>query len=188
MDKKWSVTQLIAAASLGVLSPVLQLLGGSITTVTGIPLASSIINIFIAPAMIMICLLVIRRFGASTIMYIVLGILSLPLPIGGISGFWPKIPIAIVEGILADLLFLVFKRNEKIASVIIGGLTMLYAGIATVELGRYFDMPGVEQTAKMIYSYLVIPGIIFSAFGGYLGYIIYSKIKNTSVVQRINGG
>lgn len=184
--RKWNTTKLIAVGSLGVLSIVLQLVGASITAITGIPLASGLINVLVAPIMIIICLLVVDQFGAATIMYIIIGILSLPLPLGGISGFLPKIPIAIIEGFIADILYLFLKQKKKVTPLIIGGLTMLYAGVSTVEIGKLLNVPGIEKTANFFYSPLGIGGaLIGGAIGGYLGYTIYKKIENAAVLKRI---
>lgn len=187
MKTKWTVVRLIAAASLGVLSPVLQLLGAGISGVTGIPLASGVINAFVSPAMIMICAFVVGQFGAVTIMYTVNGIVQLPFPLTGTPGFLPKVPILIIAGVIADVLYLLLKRNNRIASLVIGGATMLYVGVAVVEVGRLFGIPGIEQTAKLLYSPLIIPIILMSAVGGYLGWLVYSRIKDTAVVVRIQG-
>lgn len=185
MKKGWTTTKLMAAGSLAVLTIILQLLGSSLTVVTGIPLASAAINILVAPAVMIICLLVIDQSGAATIMYIVVGILSLPLPLGGIPGFLPKVPIAIVEGVIADVLYSLLRQNKRIVSLVIGSMTMLYAGVVTVELGRLFDVPGIEQTANLLYSPLVVPITLMAALGGFLGWLIYSRIKNTAVIKRI---
>jgi len=61
----------------------------------------------------------------------------------------------------------------------------LYLGVAIIEVGRLFDIPGIQQTTKLFYPFLLIPAVLIGATGGYLGYLIYQKIKGTSVVRRI---
>lgn len=189
MKTNWTTTKLIVAGSLGALSVALQLFGSGIAAVVGIPMFGGVVNIFIAPALIMICLFVVNQFGAATTMYLVASILALPFHLSGTPGFLPKVPIGLIEGLIADVLFHFLKKNQKMASLIIGALTMLYVSIAVIEVGKRFNMPGIEQTAKLVYklvySPFLIPGLIIPAFGGYLGYLIYQKIKNTSVVKRI---
>lgn len=185
MGRNWTTTKLIVAGSLGVLSLVLQLFGAAIAAVTGIPLTSGFIGGLIGPALIVICLLVIDKFWAATIMYFVLGTLALPFHISGIPGFLPKVPILIVEGLISDSLYFYLKRNKLVLALVVGAMSQLYVAVAVVEVGQLFNIPGVEITAKILYSPLLIPGLFFSAAGGYLGYFIFQKIKNTAVVRRI---
>lgn len=185
MKKGWTATKLIVAGSLGVLSLVLQLFGAVIAAVTGTPLTSGVIGGLIGPALIVVCLLVVGQFGSATIMYFVFGTLALPFHISGVPGFLPKVPILIIEGLISDSLYLYLKRNKLIFALVVGAISQLYVAIAVVEVGRLFNMPGVEETAKFLYSPLLIPGLIFPAAGGYLGYFIFQKIKNTAVVRRI---
>ena len=187
MKRVWTTTKLVAAVSLAALTLILSLLGAGIVAVTAIPLMGGLINVFVATIMIMLCLFVIDQFGAVTIRNIVLGILQLPFPLNGTPGFLPKVPILILQGVIIDVLYLLLKRNELIASVVIGGLSQLYIGVAVVEVGRLFGMPGIEQTSKLLYSPLVIAVVLLGAIGGYLGYLIYEKIKDTAVVRRIQG-
>jgi hypothetical protein len=186
MKKDWTTTKLIAAGSLAVLTVVFQLFGAGITAVTGIPLAGGIINGFLSPATRMICLFAVDQFGAATIMGAILGLLNLPLPISGTPGFLPKVPIVIIGGVIADALYQALKRNKLIASLINGALVNVYGMLAFVKVGRLFNMPGVEQTAKLAYSPIAIVAILLmGAIGGYLGYVIYQKIKDTALVKRI---
>lgn len=186
MKKNWTITKLIAIVSLGTLYLVVSLLGAGIVAVTAIPLAGGIINVFITPIMTMVCLFTADQFGAATVMFIVYSVLALPFPLAGSPGFLGKIPIFIVGGIMTDLLYLLLKRKARITSFVIGGVGELYFGMAVVGVGHLFNIPGVDQAAKLFYS---PPGIAFAlvggAIGGYLGWLIYSKIKNTSVIKRI---
>lgn len=185
MKNSWTTTKLVATGSFAVLSVVLQLFGSGITLITGIPLASALLNIFIAPALIVLNLMVLNQSGSVSIMYFIMSFLLLPLPLNGAPGFLPKIPILIGEGLLADILYRYVKGSRRLASAIIGMLTMLYAGIITIEVCRYLDIPGIEKTAEVVYSPLVIVFLIFSGLSGYLGYLIYEKIKDTAAIRRI---
>ncbi len=187
MKKSWTTTKLIVAGSLGVLSLLLQLFGAVIAAVTGTPLTSGVIGRLIGPALIVVCLLVVDQIGAATIMYFVLGTLALPFHISGIPGFLPKVLILIVEGFISDILYFYLKQNKLIFALVVGAMSQLYVAVAVVEVGRLFNMPGIEKTAKFLYSPLLIPGLIFPAAGGYLGYFIFQKIENTAIVKRIQG-
>lgn len=187
MKKGWTTTKLMAIGGLAALTVVLQLLGAGINALAG-TVGASVINTILGSAMIAICLFVVDQFGAATIMYTVFGVLALPFSISGTPGFLPKVPIMIAGGIILDILYLVFQRNKQIASLVIGGLRTLYVGVAVIEVGRLFGMPGIEQSAKFLYSAIgIASAFVLGAIGGYLGYIIYQKIKSTSIVLRIKG-
>jgi len=185
MKKGWTTTKLTAVASLGVLMTVLQLLGGGIQAATGMIGLGGILNVLVTPSLIIICLLVVDQFGAAMVMFLVNSILILPLPLTGTPGFLLKVPILIVAGAIADVLYLLLRKNKKIASLVTGGLLYLYLGFAIVEVGRLFGMPGIEETARLLYSPLVLVAVLLAALSGLLGWFIYSRIENTAVVKRI---
>jgi len=186
MKKGWTTTKLASIGGLAVLDVALKLVGAGFQAATGLVGLGGITNGFLTPAMVMFCLLTINQFGAATIMLTLHGILVLPLPISGTPGFLGKVPIQFVGGLLADILYLFLRKNKKRASLIIGGVLMLYLGFAIVQAGQFFKIPGIEWTAKMFYTPPVLAlAVIVGAIGGYLGFYIYEKIKNTSVVKRI---
>ena len=114
--------------------------------------------------------------------------MALPFHISGTPGFLPKIPIMIVGGLFVDLLYLLLKRNKLIASLIIGGLRTLYVGVTVIEVGRFFNIPGIDLSSKFLYSPIgIASAFILGSLGGSLGYLIYKKIENTSVLKKIQG-
>jgi len=187
MKKGWTTTKLIAVASLGVLSMILKLTGAGLAAALGnLPMVSGITNVFFSEIMVIICLLVVDTFGAATTMRLIIGVLSLPLPLLGTPGFLPKIPIAIVAGLIADGLYQLLKRNKVVAALVIGGIAEVYYGFAILGLGHLFGMPGIEQTGELFLRAPAIAGtFVMGAIGGYTGWLIYCKIKNTAVVKRI---
>lgn len=188
MKTKWNVTKLIAIGSLAVLDVVLALFGAGINAVTGIPLMGGVLNNLVENGITVLCCLIMDQFGAATILKFVLGILQIPLPIAGTPGFVPKVLILVIGGLIADVLYLALKRNRVIASLIIGGLPQIYYIFAVVQLGRLFGMPGVEETARIILSPLLVVGAtVEGAIGGYLGWLIYCRIKDTAMVVRVRG-
>ena len=139
--------------------------------------------------MVIICLFTVNQLGAATIMYTIIGILALPFYITGMPGFLPKVPIMIVDGILLDVVYSFLKNNKLVSSTIIGALRTFYIGATLLGIGLLVNMPAAEHSARLFLSPIGIVGsFIVGAFGGYLGYLIYQKIKNTAVVKRIQAG
>lgn len=188
MKTKWNVTKLIAVGSLAVLLVVLELGGGAIAGVTGIPGTSGFFNAIVEEMLVVICLFVIDEFGAATLMRLILGILVLPLPIIGTPGFLPKIAIAGVIGLISDVLYLPLKRYKWVAACVIGAVSEIYYAPAIVAIGRLVGMPGVEEMAQLMLSPLILVGaLVIGAISGLLGWVIYSRIRDTAAVIRIRG-
>lgn len=188
MKKGWTTTKLIAIGGLAVVAIIANFPGMILQSIFGIPLISGFSAVFVAEIMTVICLLTINRFGAASFYRLIIGILQLPLPIAGSPGFIGKIPISIGVGFLADILFHFMKGNKKLAAIIIGGIDEVYWVFALILVGRLLGMPGIEKSAKIFLNPLMILGAFLGgSIGGYLGYIIYQKIKDTSVVERIKG-
>lgn len=188
MKKSWTTTRLITAGSLGVLATVLALAGAGIAAVTGVPGTSGFFTVLTTPIVVVICSLILNQFGAVTMMEFIHGVLEVPLPLTGAPGFLFKVPILIFSGLFVDILYLILKRNQRFAVSIIGGFYIVFGGVAVVLIGRLVNMPGVQEAEK----FLINPAMLMLAFfggaiGGNLGYIVFQKIKNTSVVKRIQG-
>ena len=185
MTNKWNITKLIVAGSLGVVYLILALPGGAIAAITGLPGAGGITNIFFGAITVTFCCLLIRKFGAATIMLFVFSICAIPLPLLGTPGFLPKVLIGISAGLIADSVYILLRRREKIAAIAIGVVTMSIMGLEILGLGLLFNLPGVERLAKFLTVPVIVSTVIIGALGGCVGYIILNKLRNTAVVKRI---
>jgi hypothetical protein len=187
MNTQWTLTKLIVAGSFGALILIVALLASGLVAVTGLPLTGGIIGALVEPMLQLLLAHIINLFGAVTIASFVLSILALPTPYIGPPGFLPKLVIIVVGGFLIDLMYLVLKRwDRRGASVIIGGVMRIYFLFAIVGIGRIFNIPGIDQAAQVFTSPLLIIGaVIEGVVGGYLGWAIYFRIKETSIVLRI---
>jgi hypothetical protein len=184
--EKWTTTKLIAAGSLGVLLFVLEIIPASINTIAPSTAFAGPLLTFIYSVMIIVCLFLIKEFAASIIMFAIYGILSIPFFLVGPPGFLLKVPVSMVAGLIADLLYLPLRRKKYMVPIIIPGIILNYFAIVMVELAKLFNIPGMEAITKVVYTPVILFGnLAFGAIGGYLGYIIYKKIKNTAVVKRI---
>ncbi|MBI4099588.1 hypothetical protein HY440_01130 [Candidatus Microgenomates bacterium] len=185
---KWTTTKFIAAGSLGVLSLLLEIPASSLAILSGVPLMGGFINIFIAPVFDSLTPLLISSFGAATIQRGVIALLSLPLALGGPPGFFPKVIIMLIQGLLVDLIFLALKANRKAAAIIAAAVSTIYYTLAFVFVGKLFALPGIDQTIKLFLSPLLLVGsLVAGGFSGYLAWLIYNRVKRTSIVARIQG-
>lgn len=182
-----STTKLIATGSLGVVLLILQLNTALINIVAPSTVFSGPLGSIIYTAMTVICLLTIKQFLSATIMFTVYGILAIPFFLLGTPGFVLKVPIAFFAGLLCDLTYFLLKnKSEKLISVVVGGPLMYYIGVVIIESAKLFNIPGMSTISKVIYSPGVIVGtMIIGAIGGYIGFLIYIKLKNTALMKRI---
>jgi len=187
MKKGWTTTKLMAAGSLGVLSVILQLAASGITATTGVAMASGVITSFTVPMLLVLCLQVVDRPGAGLVFMTVTGILNLPLAIAGPPGFLSKVFVQMGMGLIADLIFAAFKKHSTlIPSLIIGGVDVVYITFTVIAVGQLLNVPGIgEITTFVPLPIFIVVTFLMGAIGGYLGWLIYRKIKNTAVVKRI---
>lgn len=185
---QWNIYKLITAGSLGVLLLVLALAGSTVTAVTGVPGAGGIINIFISGAMFAFCCLLLKQFGSATLMGVIYGICAIPLPLLGTPGFLPKIVIGTLAGLIADCLYALLKRHERIAAPVIGAFSQIFIGLSILGLGLLFSLPGIEKFLKILSPIALVSSLLFGAAAGYVGYLIFSRLRETAVVRKIQGG
>jgi hypothetical protein len=188
MKNQWNVTKLITATSLGVLLWILELLPAAINSIAPSTTFSGPLSTFLYAVMVIICVLVVRQFGSAMMMFFIYGVLAIPFFLLGTPGFIIKIAIAFGAGLIADVLYFLLKRNELAASLVIPGPMLYYIAIVVIELAKIFGIPGMSQTAKVLYTPAVIIGTLaIGAIGGFVGRLIYSRLKNTAIVIRIQG-
>jgi len=184
--KKWTTYQLIAAGSIGALMIIFDTLGAVVSAAVGILGAGGVINTFIEGALFVLCCLVIRKFGAATITGFIFSVLALPLPVLGTPGFLPKILIGTSTGLAIDVIYFLLKKNERAAAIVIGAGKAMIVTFEVIGLGLLFSIPGIEKSIELL-RYAIPTFLLMGGIGGYVGYIIFSKLRNTAVVRRIQG-
>lgn len=189
MKKSWTMTKLIATGGFSALTAVGMLTGAGLAAASGTFAASAPVGLIVQSTMYSLNLLVVRQLGAGTLMGLVFGLLVVPLPTVGTSGFFPKVIITGLMGLGADLIFLTIK-NEKLAALIAGGVTQLIIGLVLFGAAKAFGFPGINnlpaflsKPTGLIISYILV--FLVGAFGGFIAWTTYRKIKNTTVVKRI---
>jgi len=183
---KWNITKLIAIASLAALYLILNIAGSVFTTTSGVIGFSGLIFGFVPAMILAFCSLLIRKFGAATILMFILGTLGIPLPIFGTPGFLPKIFICLGIGLSVDIIFLLLRKRPKIAAITLGAVSRIVWGTGMISIGLLFSLPGIEKYSRLFLNPVMLLVLIVSGMiGGYLGYLIHTKLQNTSIVKRI---
>ena len=103
------------------------------------------------------------------------------LPAEGIVGFIATILFGVSIGIIADVIYAVLKSNEAHAAAVIGlviAFVMFFIFIGMLSSGP----GGLEGPFLAIVFLIPLPMIAFGTIGGYLGYFIYQKRRNTEAV------
>jgi hypothetical protein len=184
--RRWTTTKLTAVGSLGVLLLFLQLIPVVINTIAPARFYSGFLSTLIHTSIAIICLMIINKFGSASLMFAIYGFLAIPFNILGTPGFLLKIPITLGIGIISDVLYSFLKRNKLVASLLIGGTYPYYFVVVMTFVAEIYNIPGFEGQKKLLFTpFIVFGSIILGAIEGYVGYIIYQKIKNTSIVKRI---
>lgn len=185
---KWTTTKLITVGGLAVIWILLGLVGGGINVITGVPGAGGIINIFVVGFMCVICGFLIREFGALTLMGFIYGVLAIPLPNVAPPGFLPKVFIGLAMGFVGDIVFLLLKRYNKLDAIIVSIMTSLTGGLSIYGLAVLFSVPGATKFAEMVFTPIGVGVfLVLAILGGYVGWLVYTKIQNTATIRRIQG-
>ena len=179
-----NLTKLAALVSLSVIYLLFGLLGSGIQVLIGVPGAAGIIMGLMSAMCMVLSNLIMRRFGAATIMTCIYSILALPLPLLGTPGFFPKILVATGGGLIADVVFLIFRKSERLAAIFTGAIGQLAIALLFFGLGVLFNMPGIEAVIKILLMSCVALTIM-GAVGGVIGLYVYRKIENTALIRRI---
>lgn len=186
MLEKFTTKQFVFLALITALMFVVDMtLGSWIIAITGIPGTSALINTLLNLFILTISLLVLRKFGTATIIYGLYGLIALPTALaGGGPGFWPKVPLSIISGLLFEIPVILTGFKKRGFAV---GLILLALGyLLYVPVYYLMGVPELQQIKKIL-----IPGIIavivLGAIGIWLGFLVYNKIKNKSLVKQISG-
>lgn len=160
-----------------------MILASAIVVLTGIPLASALISGLMVAVFVAILVMTIQKFGSLTLFFLIYSILEIPTTLGGAPGFWPKIPINVISGLLGDI-FLYFTRYKKwgmyIAFYVLAAIN-IYAFIFFLNL---LGLPNAGKTLA-ISHYLVLAYWVLGTIGMFIGFKIWNKIKNKRIIKQI---
>lgn len=187
MKKPWNTTKLIAVGSLTVLEVLLELAASTITMATGIMFASGVLTGIVRPLFIVNSLLIIDKFGVAFIFMTLSGFLTLPTALSGPPGFLPKLPILMSLGLIQDLIYAGLNRKNRLTAALTAGVVdNIYSAFVLIGVGRLLNVPGIDKALTILpLPMFVVVVSLMGVVGGYLGYLVYQKIKDTTVAKRI---
>ena len=185
MLKKFETKELIFAALMGALMFVLSFAFGSVLNVAlGNPSASAFISTLIQPIIVVVALLIIRKFGVATMMYFIYGVLAIPTNMmGGLPGPL-KIVLALTMGLSFDIVTRVGKYNK--ISLFLGAIVIY---LTSMPLLIYFYIKlGIPGADKFIAAapILIAISVIETFIGIFVGLYVYKKIQNKTIVRQIS--
>ena len=164
--------------------------GQLIVFATGVPASSSLLNGFIVPFLLVLGVLPTRSKFPVTIAFTVYGILATFTVLLGPPGI-QKIPVAIVAGLITDLLIILFKKlkmNKALSYCIAFGVWgLLLAALAWIVY-QIMELPGKDRFEQMFFV-MVVAFVVEAAIAGVVAVKIYDKsnfAKNPLII-RLNG-
>jgi len=176
--------ELITIGLVGALMFVLCFIFGSILNIaTGNPGASAFITQIIQAILITILVVIFRKPGVATYMWLIYGILAIPTTLwGGLPGIY-KVIMALVTGISFDTVVYLFKYKKW--SFYLGGM-VTYIIVIPLMIWFYYllNVPGKEVALSLLPIMLVIC-VIEYVIGTFIGFKIYKKIENKQVIQNL---
>lgn len=187
---KWNTTKLMAAGSLGALAFIMNVATGMLVVlVTGVPGSGGLVMALIFPIIIVLTCFIIPIFPSMFITGMVFSVLSLAVPILGPPGFLPKILVVALAALSADAVASSFRKffreKEKLTSITV---TITSGIVLMLLLAVVFKLFLPSDISSLFLSRLPMflgGSVIIAPVGAYIGYLIYKKLENTSVVKRI---
>ncbi len=184
---KFTTQKLVAIGALAAIQVVITLGGAGLNLIAG-HYIGGILNSLFYVAVPILGVLIIKEFGTATIMGLVFSVLVIPLPIFGPPGFLPKILEGVIGGLIIDLVFLIARAGfyRKITSILSGGFGLLANWLIGCFLLLMFNIPGMEEMAKFFISpYGIAGAFVYGCLSGFIAYLVYKKLSNTSIVKRM---
>jgi len=188
MKKGWTTTKLIAIGGLVVIKLLVRIFLYTPLLVTTGSVFAGLSIMIISPFFKVLTALIINQVGAVTLFYTLCLFVELPMPM-----IWPTIVNLIyypLAGLGVDVIYLFLKDKKRLFSFVAGFICNFVDAIITILL--YFTV-GIFGT-KGLPGFFTLPIVIvvvaflisiMGGFSGYLAYLTYGKIKNTSVIKRI---
>jgi hypothetical protein len=187
MLKNWRTNDFVIVALLSAAYIVADLIFASaVVAVSGIPLSSALITGLIAGFFLLITVKLVPKPGAVTLLMALFAVMELPTSLGGAPGFWPKIPINVLAGLLGDV-WLYFTGYHKRWNLFVGFYILAAVNLASfIFFLVLMKIPNAEKTLAIAH-WLILVYWIIGTIGIALGLIVWNKIKDKKIVKSIGG-
>ncbi len=161
-------------------------LGNSITLALG-PGTSGFVSAVITTILVVVGANIVRRLGTFTLMVTLFTVLAIPTNLFGPPGPY-KIAIGACTGIVYDLVWFTLSKLklEKLALPAAAAVATGVSLLLVFWLLSYLGHPKTDDLRKILVFAVPIYALL-GLLGGWLGNVIYGRIKHLSVVRQLEG-
>jgi hypothetical protein len=183
MLKKFKTKELIFIALVAAFAFVIMFsLAGTINVITGTPLIGGLALNIIFSFIVATALLVVRKFGAASLMVLIYAGFSIPTTNFGPPGVY-KLLMGLIVGIIIDVI-LFYANYKKVAYYIGMGLIFLLSVPLLYVFLILLQMPAAEKIASLIFPLMGVY-LVEALIGTWLGFKFYKRIENKSFIKQI---
>lgn len=179
----WTTKKLITTALFGALVGAILLVISPIVLIAGVGMGS-LIQPFVGGVFIVLFRRIINENGAATLIGLLLSVLTLPIAFMGPPGFFPKIIIVTIGGAIIDLVFLILKNRQKMASILGYSLAGLAMMLLSFGLFNLLGVPMAEKFVELFIPFTLI-AVAEAAAAGYCGSLVYDKVKDRPFIRQL---
>lgn len=188
MKKGWTTTKLIAIGAIAVVRFLIKILIYTTTLAVTGSVFAGLLALVIGPFFVTLVPLVFNQFGSVTIFTIIGLFIELPLPV-----IWPKLvnfTVGPLTGLIVDVIFWKLKTKKRFFSFINGFIYNLIQAVVSIALYFSIGLFGTQDVPKFLLVPVVLATVtllisLLGGLSGYFAFLIYEKLKKTSVVKRI---
>jgi ABC-type thiamin/hydroxymethylpyrimidine transport system permease subunit len=168
------VTIAILSALGGVLSTYIGYLGNLINTSVGVPFGAGQIMAGLHIFWMIVAYAIVPRFGTGTLVGLLKGTVEL---FAGSTHGVPIVAISLIEGLIVDMTFAVFRKRSTTAFVTAGALAAM-SNVFTFQLLYFSGVP-------ILYILLIalMAAISGAVFAGYFGQGAYQILAESGIVK-----
>jgi len=188
MKKGWTTTKLITVGGLVALKLLITIFFYTPFLALSGSVFSGVSVMLIGPFFTILTPLIVEQFGSVLIFSILRFIIELPLP-----SIFPEIVnlvFLLISGLTIDSFYSRLKTKKQFFSFLSGFVYNFLSMLILVFLYFSIGVPAAENLPKFFEAPVVIIGMtilvsIIGGLSGCLAFLTYGKIKNTTVVKRI---
>jgi len=183
MIEKFSIPELVIISLVASLNFTVFLIFEPLLTSMGIPPFPILIPVAM---MWMVCYLLIEKRGTFTIGYVLFGLMATPTVIWGPFPGPYKIIIALIAGVIIDIVMHFAKRlKPKFKGILYGVNGLIMTPLMTFTMFLLFKTELSQKLLDGMILIMSITGLLIEAIGGFLGAIMYLRIRDKKIIKSI---